>query len=299
MGSAGTGKTTVLGALLKSKNLQKEGVLFLAPTGKARVRLSQKAGASAMTVAQFLWAQGRYDGLRQRVLLEGNKEPRQQERTVVIDECSMLTMMDLLATLLALDLGHIKRVILVGDPNQLPPIGVGRPFADLTAWLDKKADEKSTIGGALARLSVELRTTTGAPSDTLKLASWFTNMPQAVDADRVLGDISSGESLNDLEICFWKTPSELTQRLEAQFITTLGLENPDDIEGFNAALGLTAEGWVPFDDHNGCEKFQILSPVRLNPHGVHELNRWVQQHYRENRLIVRGSHGVSVLEKRR
>ena len=89
-----------------------------------------------MTVAQFLFQRKRYDGLRQRVLFEGDEKYEKRRNAVVIDECSMLTMDDLLATLLALDLAHVQRVILVGDPNQLPPIGIGRPFADLVAYLD-------------------------------------------------------------------------------------------------------------------------------------------------------------------
>ena len=80
VGRAGTGKTTVLGALLKSPQLQKGGVLFLAPTGKARVRLSQKANAEAMTVAQFLYGLGRYDGWRQRPLFAGKEQYRQRRR---------------------------------------------------------------------------------------------------------------------------------------------------------------------------------------------------------------------------
>lgn len=298
VGSAGTGKTTVLGALLRSEKLQQDGILFLAPTGKARVRLSQKAGAEAMTVAQFLYSQKRYDGLRQRVLLSGGKEPRQAERTVVIDECSMLTMNDLLGALLALDLAHVQRVILVGDPNQLPPIGEGRPFADLVAWLDELNEAGDSCGSALARLTVELRTTAGAPSDTLKLASWYTRTAQPVDADRVIGDITAGEELNDLKICYWSTPNDLYERLEEQFMESLRLESPHDVEGFNAALGLTKEGWVPFDDHDGCENFQILSPVRLNPHGVHELNRWAQITYRGKQLgSSRSSWGLSLGEE--
>lgn len=122
VGRAGTGKTTVLGALLKSKALADDGVLFLAPTGKARVRLGQKTGAAAMTVAQFLYQLGRYDGQRQRPLFTGQDQYR-RERTVVIDECSMLTLDDLAAVLYGLDLAHVQRLILVGDPNQLPPSG--------------------------------------------------------------------------------------------------------------------------------------------------------------------------------
>lgn len=153
VGRAGTGKTTVLGALLKSRRLLEGGVLFLAPTGKARVRLSQKANAEAMTVAQFLYSLGRYDGWRQRPLFVG-KEQYRKEKTVVIDECSMLTLDDLYAVLMALDLAHVQRLILVGDPNQLPPIGVGRPFADLVAHLDTcKTDEPRRSPGS--RLSCE------------------------------------------------------------------------------------------------------------------------------------------------
>jgi hypothetical protein len=283
VGRAGTGKTTVLGALLKSEKLRKEGVLFLAPTGKARVRLAQKAKASAMTVAQFLYSMKRYDGFRQRPLFEG-KEVYTRERTVVIDESSMLTLDDLLATLLALDLGHVRRLILVGDPNQLPPIGLGRPFADLVAHLDEANDRRQPIGNALARLTIELRTAAGVPSDTLRLASWYTREAQPVDADRVLSDIEIGNKLNDLQIRYWTNPRELYACIEEEFVARLGLREAGDIKGFNAALGLTQEGWVPFDDHDGCEKFQLLSPVRLHPHGVHELNRWIQQRFRSSQL---------------
>ncbi len=283
VGRAGTGKTTVLGALLRSKTLSAGGILFLAPTGKARVRLGQKTGANAMTVAQFLYHLGRYDGIRQRPLFEGNEQYR-QERTVVIDECSMLTMDDLVAVLLALDLAHVQRLILVGDPNQLPPIGVGRPFADLVEFLDEALSNGEPVGGTLARLTTELRSTAGAPSDSLRLASWYTRELQPIDADRVLSDLELGASFNDLQIEFWDTPEELRTRLGDLFVSSLGLSSPTDREGFNAALGLTIEGWVPYDNHNGAERFQILSPVRAHPHGVRDLNRWIQARFRADAL---------------
>lgn len=283
VGRAGTGKTTVLAGLLKSPRLAAGGILFLAPTGKARVRLSQKANANAMTVAQFLYQLKRYDGLRQRVRFDGD-EKYKREKTVVIDECSMLTMDDLLATLLALDLAHVQRIILVGDPNQLPPIGVGRPFADLVAHLDA-AGKESPQGTALARLGIELRTAEqGKASDTLKLASWFTREQQPADAEWVLSEEGEGEDLNDLRVCTWQTPADLYRIIGEQFVAELNLKAPDDVPGFNAALGLTPEGWVPFEDHNGAERFQMLSPVRLQPHGIHQINRWVQSTFRRPQL---------------
>jgi ATP-dependent exoDNAse (exonuclease V) alpha subunit len=284
VGRAGTGKTTVLGALLKSARLAKDGILFLAPTGKARVHLGQKTGAIAMTVAQFLYQLGRYDGARQRPLFAGTDLYR-KERTVVIDECSMLTLDDLAAVQLALDMAHVQRLILVGDPNQLPPIGVGRPFADLVEYLDEAQARGDHVGGALARLTTELRTTAGAPSDALRLASWYTRELQPIDADRVLSDLELGQVFNDLQVQFWETPEELRLKLSELFVASFRMADVNDREAFNInALGLTKEGWVPYEDHDGAERFQILSPVRAHPHGVHDINRWVQHRYRSDAL---------------
>ena len=280
VGRAGTGKTSVLGALVRCNKIAQDGVLLLAPTGKARVRLQRSTGREASTIAQFLYRLGRYDGARQRPRFTGDATYR-KEKTVVIDECSMLTMDDLHAVMLALDLGHVERLILVGDPNQLPPIGVGRPFADLIGVLDEPTNElERDAAHALARLTVEVRTALGGPSDALRLAAWFTNEPQPKDADRVLSDLELSATFNDLEIVTWRTPEELRLRIAEQLKLQLGLSAPDDIAGFDKALGLTDDGFVPFDDHDGVEHFQLLSPVRMHAHGVHDLNRWFQQRFR-------------------
>jgi ATP-dependent exoDNAse (exonuclease V) alpha subunit len=200
---------------------------------------------------------------------------------VVIDECSMLTMDDLYAVLRALDLGHVERLILVGDPNQLPPIGVGRPFADLVGVLDEPSNNSERVAARVrARLTVEVRTALGGPSDALRLAAWFTNEPQPKDADRVLSDLELHEKFNDLEIVTWKTPEDLRRRISEQLQAQLGLESPTDVAGFDRALGLTEEGWIPFDNPDGAERFQILSPVRMHAHGVYDLNRWLQRAFR-------------------
>jgi len=330
VGSAGTGKTSVLGGLLGSAKLLAEGILLLAPTGKARVRLSQAAAGEAMTVSQFLYRQGRYDGARQRPLIEGVTQKAKErglytgKRTVVIDECSMLTEDDLVAVLNALNLGFVQRLILVGDPNQLPPIGAGRPFADLVALLDRAgeapaASPQAATAGALARLSVQLRAAGG--SQALALAAWFTDDSQPVDADRILAKLDGQPALlptelaaaegpqpaddatarsnaeehgqrlatvlpggqrqfGDLEVVFWRTPEELRAALLAQMAKHLGA---DGVAGFNTALHIRGN-LVPFTDHSGAERFQILSPVRMQPHGVHELNRLVQVTFRAAEL---------------
>ena len=136
-----------------------------------------------------------------------------------------------------------------------------------------------------ARLTTEVRTTAGAPSDALRLASWYTREVQPIDADRVLSDLELGEPFNDLQLEFWDTPDDLRAKLNALFVWSFGMSGPDDVENFNVkALGLTPEGWVPFEDHDGAECFQILSPVRGHPYGVNDLNRWVQKQYRAKQL---------------
>lgn len=126
-GRAGTGKTTLIRALVHSPEIDGGKVLLLAPTGKARVQLQNRVGREAFTLAQFLTRLERYDPAAG--YLTSRDKPRVGVETVVVDEASMLTE-DMLAALLnAVEV--TDRLVLVGDPRQLPPIGAGRPFVDL------------------------------------------------------------------------------------------------------------------------------------------------------------------------
>src|SRR5207244_9930941 len=103
------------------------------------------------------------DGERQRPI--AGEPVYDGHQAIVIDEASMLTEDDLWAVLSSVT-ATVKRVILVGDPSQLPPIGVGRPFADLVAYLDPRTvgevddEDHQAIAhrtGAVARLSPPVR----------------------------------------------------------------------------------------------------------------------------------------------
>ncbi len=133
IGAAGTGKTTLLKMLCKLDDVAAGGVLLLAPTGKARVQLETKTEMrGGLTIAQFLMRDGdRYDtetGRSGRYIVTRSPDRCRDYRTVIVDECSMLTEEQLAALLDALS--GVDRLVLAGDPRQLPPIGSGRPFVD-------------------------------------------------------------------------------------------------------------------------------------------------------------------------
>ena len=94
IGAAGTGKTTLLRALASLPEVAGGGLLLLAPTGKARVRMQDvignHAGAQAQTLAQLLVKSSRYDPHTNRYQ-RSDADRDNSARTVIVDECSMLT----------------------------------------------------------------------------------------------------------------------------------------------------------------------------------------------------------------
>ena len=282
-GPAGTGKTTVLGALFGCQTLTNEGILLLAPTGKARVKLGKMAGGEAFTIAQFLNKQKRFDWNRMKPRFTGTQKYK-GEQNVIIDECSMLTEDDLYALMQALDLGHIKRVILVGDPYQLPPIGAGRPFADLcTYWDNLEEDNKDyPATEALARLKEVVRNVDGANSDTLTLASWYSGLKPSKDADLIFHKLGDNSLLNDLHVASWTDEKSLVSTLNDLLIDKLDLNSQEDYATLNSFLGVNG-GTI---DTDKIEAFQLLSPVKAPYWGSFNLNRIFKQQFRKG---VRGT----------
>ncbi|WP_127752629.1 AAA family ATPase [Devosia sp. 1566] len=114
LGGAGVGKTTVLNAVAAACETFGRVTHMAALAGRAAVRISQSTGRPAMTIAAFL------KGCEARQIALG------PESLVVVDESSMLDLPTLYRLLRALPEG--ARLMLVGDPGQLPPIGFGLTF---------------------------------------------------------------------------------------------------------------------------------------------------------------------------
>ncbi|HEX9263381.1 MAG TPA: ATP-dependent RecD-like DNA helicase [Candidatus Binatia bacterium] len=122
-GGPGTGKTTLLTALLTILRRAKVQFALAAPTGRAAKRMTESAGEEAMTIHRLLEYNPRQGGFQRR---EDN--PLQVD-FIIIDETSMvdLPLMDHL--LRAVD-PH-SHLILVGDVDQLPSVGPGSVLRDL------------------------------------------------------------------------------------------------------------------------------------------------------------------------
>lgn len=124
-GGPGTGKTTIVGALISSAKAQGLRVALAAPTGRAAMRLKEATGYEAKTVHRLL-------EFNPRTLRFGRDETHPLETDlVVVDEASMLDLIMIDRLLRAVSPG--TRVIFVGDSDQLPPVGPGDPFRDIIA----------------------------------------------------------------------------------------------------------------------------------------------------------------------
>jgi exodeoxyribonuclease V alpha subunit len=153
-GGPGTGKSRTVAELVRLADSKGLRVALAAPTGRAAKRLEELGDAPACTLHRLLGAQGKGLGFTR-----GEEWPLDAD-LVVVDETSMLDV-ELAAALLEA-CADGTRLLLVGDPAQLPSIGPGRVLADLVDSGVVPVIELTTLyrqaeGGAIARLATAVR----------------------------------------------------------------------------------------------------------------------------------------------
>ena len=296
VGDAGTGKTTVLSVLCNQSDIKAGGILLLAPTGKATVRLMDSMGddakeLTALNVAQFLVRSKRFDWYDMRYKLS-DYDYRNVPKTVIVDEASMLTEEMFGALMEALKLA--ERIIFLGDPNQLPPIGAGRPFVDLINLLKPELKDGvfPKVCNCYGELTVNRRQNSATTRLDVELAKFFTNSEETPDDD-VIKKIAKGNGDN-ISIVTWSDKDDLENKLLQIIAQEIGMTDVDDQEGFDLSLG--GEKWNNYVYFNtGCaeyaDKWQILAPVRNMPQGVMNINRLLHLKYRENLLALSKFYG--------
>ncbi len=125
-GGPGTGKTTVVQAIIRLAEQEGLRIVLCAPTGRAAKRLAETTERKAKTIHRLLVPEGFAGG---RQVFEYNETKQLPADLVIVDEVSMLDMEMLYHLLQALS--PRCRCILVGDADQLPSVGAGAVLHDI------------------------------------------------------------------------------------------------------------------------------------------------------------------------
>ena len=124
-GGPGTGKTTVINAILKIFNTMGARCLLAAPTGRAAKRMSESTGFPAKTLHRLLEFSFQSGGFQK------NEEKPLNCQVLIVDEASMIDTVLMYHLMKAVPL--TASFILVGDVNQLPSVGPGNVLKDMIA----------------------------------------------------------------------------------------------------------------------------------------------------------------------
>jgi hypothetical protein len=307
-GAAGTGKTTIIRAILQAieKAHGKDATfLLLAPTGKAADRLREKTGKDASTIHSFLH---RRQWLNPNLTLRpagGQKEDK--VTTFVIDEASMLNL-ELLATLFrAISWSAVQRVIIVGDPNQLPPIGRGKVFADIIDWL--REHYPASVGELTVNLRQMENRVGGKGTGILDLASLYVrpaskkqkDEEEALRAEEMfqrLQDLPADGSVDkDLRILFWKDTTDLLDQLVAQMVADMEADTGEKLDP-NAPHKLWVGAAKSVEGTFRPNYQQVISPYLHEEFGTVPVNLRLQQEARAESLSRVGSiAGITLFDK--
>ena len=313
-GEAGSGKTTIISAMIKAI---KKGhgigtrVIALAPTGKAADRIREvfeaddtiRGDVEVATIHSFLAQHGWLNPNMSLKRSGGRLEDRY--RIYIIDESSMLDLSLMACLFRAVQWQSVQRLIFVGDPNQLPPIGRGRVFKDIIDYLQVQAPE------SLAFLKHNLRQRQGRLDDggtgIIDLAKCYVHLPLqdakhediTTQAEIMLQKIREGGDIDkDLRVLYWHDQEELNLMLLGQ----IEQDMRNDIQTRScSALNIDEEQpWTlwknAFDDKP--DYLQIITPYRGEFFGTEELNRICQQYVRRELLDSIGTlDGITVFDK--
>lgn len=274
-GGPGTGKTsTVVQMLAAALRLQPElRVQLAAPTGKAAARLGAAvaAGAAALepalasrlqelpcgTLHRLLEARGDGAGFRR-----GPGRPLELD-LLVVDEVSMVDLPLMQALLAALT--DTSRLLLVGDPGQLPPVGPGAVLLELC-----RPDALAALGPAAVELCTTYRNDGAIAALAAELRSRSRQGGEALEALRPrLQQLQSGDNVRWLEVPGGSPPGEALARLRrhqqrlAELAAGLGAVDPPDGPLTDQAEALLAE----------LERVMLLTPVRQGAWGVEGVHR--------------------------
>ncbi|MCY4380653.1 MAG: AAA family ATPase [Proteobacteria bacterium] len=245
-GGAGVGKSTTLNAMLWVAKRAGDHVALASPTGRAAQRIKEVTGESAKTLHRLLeWSP-------HESCFGRNEDKPLTEDLVLIDECSMI---DLYLGKSLWEALAVKRtrLVLMGDPHQLPSVGPGRLLADLIASQQvptitlnevfRQAAHSPIIQASQAILAAKMPNCFPGPHQQLPPAN--TNTDQ--------------DTLNTTTSCSYqnvRSPREMYQAIRALVAKTFG-------------------HFEPLTD------IQVLTPINKGPYGCDGLNIYLQNYFQK------------------
>ncbi len=289
-GRPGSGKTRALREVVAKLQERGERVTVLAPTGKATLRVREETPNADDVVTIDRWLnRARLRGYIEDLTLlpaMGRSDRYEDVENLIVDESSMVDLAKLAVVCRAIEVHEpgIARVVFVGDENQLPPIGMGRPLHDLLSYLQRDA--------ALAdRHMVRLRSNCRQRQDrTVVDAAYLFAGKNRYRTDLYRQLLEGGEISSHLRVVYWQTPDELYQLIEERMDSLLKLPpSPSGEareESLNLFFNLYDNGFVKgyrqekVENELAVDALQLLSPYRAGYAGAMGLNEAVRERYR-------------------
>jgi exodeoxyribonuclease V alpha subunit len=243
-GLPGTGKTATMRALVDLLREQKRTVRLCAPTGKAARRLSEATGgAEATTIHRLLeWVPG--EGFARDA-----DDPLTGVDLLVVDEASMLDVR--LAAALLEAVGPRTHVLLVGDVDQLAPVGPGRVLEDLIASGTAPATRLTEVFRQAARSLI------------IRAAHRVNRGEPPLDPAQPLGP-------DDLRDFFF-------------------IERPSATEVFAEVVSLATTRLPEHYDLDPVADLQVLVPMHKGPAGIDAFNTTLREQLNPNGRDVKGT----------
>ena len=218
---------------------------------------------------------------------EGGKKNK-DINTIIVDECSMIDL-NLFATLLrCINWNSVQRLILVGDPNQLPPIGKGKVFSDTIEWLKNKYPEN--VGVLSENIRQFVNTVEENGTGILDLAELYIQEKQSDNDNVINSDIlkqkkekmfkkiqenGNGDIDKDLAVYFWDEKQDLEELLNNVLIKDM--EKVTEFKEYKDPNRLWDKLIRQSNNSAKPDIMQIISPYRGEYYGTGSINLFMQK----------------------
>ncbi|MBN1188105.1 MAG: AAA family ATPase [Bacteroidales bacterium] len=274
-GSPGSGKSHELLNLVSFWQENGEKCMLLTPTGKAALRL--KTDTHFRNIKAFTIDKVMTDVKNGKI----TKSDLYAVNNLIIDEMSMVELIKLknLFQIFNFDLPAFKRLILVGDPNQLPAIGYGKVIIDVLYYLKTHPEYTKNYVELQVNCRQEL-----AESKIIEFSEAF------ISGGEISHELASKIISRDVEISkgfrihYWNSENKLFEKLddEFDFLCSQHNINGNKKERLNKIFKLNPDGSIPKNGLFELDKYQIITPYRSEYFGTGRVNDYIQKLYKND-----------------